>query len=117
MTMRFMTGFDFGTVVLVPFPFTDQSASKQRPAVVVSSRAYQQEHPDVIVMAVTSKFRSTTKIGEVLVQDWQRADLIKASVIKPVIATLEQNLIIKSLGQLQAADCQALKYAIAQIFR
>ena len=48
-------------------------------------------------------------------QDWQSAGLLKASVIKPVIATLEQRLIIKSLGQLQAADRQALKYAIAQI--
>ena len=32
--------FDFGDVVLVPFPFTNQTASKQRPAVVVSNRVY-----------------------------------------------------------------------------
>lgn len=31
-----MTGFEFGDVVLVPFPFTDQSAAKKRPAVVIS---------------------------------------------------------------------------------
>jgi mRNA interferase MazF len=30
---------EFGTVVLVPFPFTDQTASKRRPAAIVSSRA------------------------------------------------------------------------------
>jgi mRNA interferase MazF len=29
------SGFDFGDVVLVPFPFTDQSGTKKRPAVVV----------------------------------------------------------------------------------
>jgi mRNA interferase MazF len=32
--------YEFGTIVLVPFPFTDQSASKQRPAVIISDQAY-----------------------------------------------------------------------------
>jgi mRNA interferase MazF len=30
-----MTAYSFGDVILVPFPFTDQSHAKQRPAVVV----------------------------------------------------------------------------------
>jgi mRNA interferase MazF len=49
--------FEFGDVVLVPFPFTNQAASKQRPAVVVSARAYNQAKPDLIMMAVTSQLR------------------------------------------------------------
>jgi mRNA interferase MazF len=32
-----MTGYEFGDLVLVPFPFTDQSAVKRRPAVVVGA--------------------------------------------------------------------------------
>jgi mRNA interferase MazF len=35
------TGYSFGDVVLVPFPFTDQSGIKRRPAVIVSSAQYQ----------------------------------------------------------------------------
>ncbi|MCP9493236.1 MAG: hypothetical protein MSG64_02150 [Pyrinomonadaceae bacterium MAG19_C2-C3] len=34
------TVYNFGDVVLVPFPFTDQSGAKKRPAAVVSSFAY-----------------------------------------------------------------------------
>jgi len=40
-----------------PFPFTSQRASKKRPAVVVSNRAYCTTRPDLIVMAVTSQLR------------------------------------------------------------
>ena len=36
-TMPSMTAYNFGDVILVPFPFTDQSQAKQRPTVVVSS--------------------------------------------------------------------------------
>jgi len=46
--------YEFGDVVLAPFPFTHQAAIKQRPAVVVSGRAYNAVKPDVIIMAITS---------------------------------------------------------------
>jgi hypothetical protein len=38
----FMTDYKFGDIVLVPFPFTDQTTFKKRPAVIVSSNAYNQ---------------------------------------------------------------------------
>jgi mRNA interferase MazF len=41
-----MTACEFGDVVLVPFPFTDQTATKKRPAVVVSSIAYNRKRPE-----------------------------------------------------------------------
>jgi mRNA interferase MazF len=50
-----MTAFEFGDVVLVRFPFTDQTAAKQRPAVVISSEAYHRARPDIVIMAITSQ--------------------------------------------------------------
>jgi len=41
-----MTGYSFGDVVLVPFPFTDQSNRKKRLAAVIGSDAYHQAKPD-----------------------------------------------------------------------
>jgi mRNA interferase MazF len=52
--------YEFRDVVLVPFPFTNQAASKKRPAVVVGSRAYNAARLDVVVMAVTSQIPSAT---------------------------------------------------------
>ena len=110
------TAYSFGDVVLVSFPFTDQTASKKRPAVVVSADAYHQRRPDVIVMAVTSQIlRPAGALGEVLISDWQGAGLPKASPIKPVLATIEQRLILRKLGALQGDDVQALRSALRQI--
>ena len=107
--------FEFGDVVLVPFPFTSQAASKQRPAVIVSSLAYNRAKPDIVLMAITSQFRPSPALGEVWLRDWQAAGLLKPSAVKPVFATLEQTLIIRQLGTLTAADQAALKNAIGQI--
>jgi mRNA interferase MazF len=51
------TAYSFGDVVLVPFPFTDQSGSKKRPAVIVSSDEYQTQRRDLVIMAITSQIR------------------------------------------------------------
>ena len=107
--------YDFGDVVLVPFPFTSQAASKKRPAVVVSSPAYNASKPDIVVMAVTSQLRASALLGEVWLQDWQAARLLKPSAIKPVFATLEQVMVIRQLGHLSARDRTSLKNAIQKI--
>ena len=107
--------FEFGDVVLAPFPFTNQAAFKQRPAVVVSSRAYNAIRPDVVIMPITSQIGSGSGMGEMPIREWQRANLLKPSTIKPVFATLEQRLIIRRLGILQAQDQSALRTAVATV--
>jgi mRNA interferase MazF len=110
-----MTTYKFGDVILVPFPFTDQSTSKKRPAIVISSDNYNQSKPDIILIAVTSQVNVTLQFGEVLIDDWSGAGLIKSSVIKPIITTLQRNLVIRTLGKLQLPDFQALENILPQI--
>ena len=45
----------------------------------------------------------------------QGAGLPKASLIKPVLATIEQRMILRKLGALQRDDIQALRSALQQI--
>lgn len=109
------TSYSFGDIVLVPFPFTDQSATKRRPAVIVSSDRYHRERPDLIIMAVTSQARPAGGVGEVQVKEWQAAKLLKPSVVKPVITTIEHSLVIRTLGRLKEVDQQALQQALAAV--
>ncbi len=110
-----MTSYDFGDVVLVPFPFTDQSGMKKRPAVVVSSAAYNISRPDLILMAITSQIGSTKGFGEVVIAEWQKARLLKASIIKPVLTTVERRLVLRQLGRLEQSDRAALQQTIQAI--
>lgn len=110
-----MTNYKFGDVVLAPFPFTDQTASKQRPAVIISSAAYNANRPDVILMPISSRPSPAGVLGEVDILQWQAANLLYPSVIKPIIATLEHTLIRRLLGQLHLNDQQALHTALQTI--
>ena len=96
-------------MVLVPFPFTDQPGTKKRPAVVVSSANYNAGRRDIVIMAITSQWRTPLGFGEAIVGDWQAAGLIKASVLKPVFTTLEQGMVIRIMGKLAAADNESLR--------
>jgi mRNA interferase MazF len=110
-----MTGYEFGDVLLVPFPFTDQTTTKRRPAVVVSSDAYHRERPDLIILAVTSQARAHAALGEVAVAKWKEAGLLRPSVLKPVVATLERALVMRKLGRLEEEDRAALRKVLAEI--
>ncbi|WP_303286495.1 type II toxin-antitoxin system PemK/MazF family toxin [Marinobacter sp. SS8-8] len=68
------TPYNFGDVVLVGFPFTNLQTTKKRPAVIISSQSYQQNRPDVILMAITSQVRQPLATGEALLQDWHIQD-------------------------------------------
>jgi mRNA interferase MazF len=109
------TTYEFGDIVLVPFPFTDQSATKKRPAVVVSSEVYHRQRPDVIVMALTSQFRLEQTIGDVVVEHWQSAGLLKPSVLKPLLATIERSLVLRIMGKLHPEDRSTLRNSLDQI--
>ena len=74
-SMPAASSFGFGDVVLVPFPFTDRSGTKKRPAVVVSSVGYNVNRRDIVIMAITSQVRPPLAFGEAMIADWQSAGL------------------------------------------
>ncbi len=110
-----MTNYEFGDIVLVPFPFTDQTSSQQRPAVVVSSAEYHSERRDLILLAITSQVRISRFRGEATVTMWREAGLLKPSVLKPVVATVERRLVRRKLGKLEDQDLRELRRVLSVI--
>jgi len=107
-----MTDYNFGDIVLEPFPFTDQSIIKKRPAVVVSSGVYNRQRPDVVIMAITSQMRSANYFGDTIITDWTTSGLLKPSVFKPIFTTVESRSVIKVIvGALLVISMTTAAYA------
>lgn len=98
-----MTNYRFGDVILVPFPFTDQSTSKKRPAVVVSGDFYHRAGEDLIILAITSQTRRRRALDREI-ENWRDAGLLKPSMLKPVITTIQAKLVLRKLGEISEHD-------------
>jgi len=66
-------------------------------------------------MAVTGRLSDYPRIGEVSITDWEAAGLLKASTLKPIITTIEKDLIVRSLGQLTQRDLSSLQIVLKTI--
>jgi mRNA interferase MazF len=102
------TNYKRGDVLLVPFPFSNLTAIKQRLALVISVDVFQQQSADLLIMAMTSQIGGPLRPGEFLVRDWQQTGLLKPSAVKAAIATIEAKLVRRPLGRLSTYDLQQL---------
>jgi mRNA interferase MazF len=91
-----------GDIVLVPFPFTDLSAAKTRPAVVVSIDAFEDALGAVTVAMVTS--RSCDTPFDCPLRDWRHANLRFPSWVRPKLVTLDPSLVRYRPGRLSVRD-------------
>jgi mRNA interferase MazF len=64
-----------GDTVLVPFPFSDLTTTKVRPAIVISSALYHREEPDLLLAGITTKVISAIGSLDYVLKDWKPAGL------------------------------------------
>ena len=110
--------FEKGTVVLVPFPFTDLSAQKVRPAVILSQK---NTGGDVTVAFVSSKVPRKMHVFYILITKtnagFNNTGLKIDSVIKVnKIATLDKKIILGELGTLDISTRKAVDRKLKLFF-
>ena len=86
-----------GDVILVPFPFTDLSTSKRRPAIIISNEEVNTTG-DVIIVMITSQDKRDTLQIEILPQNITPGLPKKSYVRCHRIATIEVSMIIVKIG-------------------
>lgn len=106
-----------GDIVLVPFPFTDQSNSVRRPALVISGSVMNKSQ-DVILVQITS----TQRLDNFSIPFDNRNDVsTPLKLISEIrcnkIVTTDKNLIIKSISKLKQPILTAVIAKIADIMK
>jgi mRNA interferase MazF len=93
--------YDPFDVVVVPFPFTDTSLTVKRPALVVSTRAFNSRGHTVLVM-ITDQRNSLWPLDVAI--EYQAVGLKMASVVRMKFFTLDNRLISRRIGKLSTSD-------------
>ena len=92
-----MGKFVKGDIVIIPFPFTDLSGNKKRPAFVIADLP----GDDIIVCQITSKAKSDSLALPLEAQDFASGGLPTDSFIRPnKIFTADKNIILSTAGHL-----------------
>src|SRR5258708_6074806 len=91
---------EFGTIVLVPFPFTDLSSSKVKPALVVSKK---HSGYDLILCFITSKHAPRQSCSMPIPANAKTGLKVLSAVCFDKIVTLERRLILGELGKIDGS--------------
>ena len=86
-------------VVLLPIPFTDLTSRKVRPAIVLGRNG-----ADIFLAPISSVLSNT----DFSLKEWRAAGLNVACGVKGQIATVEERLVVKKVGILDADDERTL---------
>jgi mRNA interferase MazF len=99
-----MTNFCKYDVIVVKFPFASSLKYKARPAVVVSSDVYNENKRETLLILAISSIADIKLDFELELQNWKESGLLKQSVFKSSVATIEKDFVITKLGVLSDSD-------------
>lgn len=94
-----MINFSKYDLVVVKFPFASSLKYKARPAVILSSDIYNENKLDF----------------ELEIKEWEKTGLLKPSIFKASIATIEKDFVISKLGTLLENDITRLEKLVKVI--
>ena len=108
-----MGKFVKGDIVVLPFPFSDLSSSKRRPALVLVDL----KGNDTILCQITSKNIRDDKSITMNIDDVENGALNNISNIRPnKLFTADENIILYKLGNLTQSKMKCVTEDIIEMF-
>ena len=108
-----MERFVRGDIVILPFPFSDLSISKNRPALVAATL----KGDDLILCQITSQSRDDKDAIILKQEDFQHGKLNVDSFIRPSrLFTADSSIIQYKVGKLNSSKIKEVERKICEIF-
>jgi len=109
-----MEEFVKGDVVVLPFPFSDLTKSKRRPALVVANL----EGDDIILCQITTEARIDDYSIILTNNDFKQGSLNLTSIIRPNrLFTADKSIILYKIGSLKESKIREVEAEIIKIFK
>jgi len=101
-----------GTIILVPFPFTDLTGNKVRPALIISKGKVGE---DVVVVFVTSqtKLRGNHLVN--LTPDQENGLKTTSKIVCSKIATLDAKIVLGEIGLISSVVQQKVDTELKKV--
>src|SRR2546423_1402670 len=88
-----------GEIIIVEYPFTDQSSSKRRPALVIQSDAI--KSPDTLIAAISASAQLTVTRALIEPSKEPKSHLKQPCVVRcENLSTVQQTIVLGSVGSL-----------------
>lgn len=100
-----------GEIVLIPFPFTDLTGNKLRPALILHESA-----SDIIVSFITTQIQGKEK-NDIILNPDNKTGIKKTSLVRlSKLATLDKDLVIGKIGSLNKSKLKEVDDKLIVIF-
>jgi|SRR5579872_997024 len=101
-----------GDIVLIPFPFTDLSGNKLRPALVLTENTL-----DITVSFITTQLQ-WQEPADIVLQPQTKNGIKKLSIVRlSKIATIDKSLIVGIIGSINSSQVLELNQKLKSIFQ
>jgi mRNA interferase MazF len=107
------SGIERFEVVVVPFPFTDRTADKRRPALVLSRADVFNRMAGHSVMAMITSASGAAWPLDVALSDLASAGLSSPSFVRMKLFTLDHRFVLRRAGRLAPRDASAVEASLA----
>lgn len=105
-------------LLLVPFPFSDQSGRKVRPVIIISNNEFNENSEDLIVVGVTSNISKGEYTISLTNKDLDEGKLITQCCVKVEnMLKIDKELVIKKIGKIKKGTLKEIVNKIMEILK